>query len=150
MFGVKIVALGNVNQQGAISIQPNLIMPELTVSKPQALIIDDEVDICYLLRGILRHAKVEASYVTTLAEAQKFLEKEDPTVIFLDNHLSDGLGMDYIRHIKRKHPSSKIIMITAHDTAHDRERAYNEGVDYFISKPFTRETILSTIEKISV
>ena len=119
-----------------------------TEGKTQALIIDDEVDICYLLKGILRHKNILADHVTNLADASLFLRDTAPPLIFLDNHLSDGLGMDYIRKIKKSHPLSKVIMITAHDTAHDREQAYKEGVDFFISKPFSREIILKTIEKI--
>jgi len=117
--------------------------------KLQALIIDDEVDICYLLKGMLRQKNIDASYVTTLADAEAHLQKNDPPVIFLDNHLSDGMGIDHIARIKKEHPASFIIMITAHDTSIDREIAYKEGVDFFIGKPFTREMILKTIEKIN-
>ena len=119
-------------------------------SDTKALIIDDEVDICYLLRGILRQQNINAEYVTSLSAAKDFLTEAAPPVIFLDNHLSDGLGMDYVRVIKERFPSSKVIMITAHDTAHDREMAYREGVDYFISKPFNRESIIKIIEKIQL
>ena len=125
-------------------------MSEGTELSPRALIIDDEVDICYLLKGILRHKNILADHVTSLAEAATFLREAAPPVIFLDNHLSDGMGIDYIHVIKDKLPTSKVIMITAHDTAHDRERAYQEGVDFFISKPFTREIILKTIEKLAL
>lgn len=115
----------------------------------RALIVDDEMDICYLLKGILRHMNIEADYATSLIEASQKLEKSDPPVIFLDNHLSDGFGIDYISRFKQEHPHSKIVMITAHDTATDRQKAYSEGVDFFIGKPFTRETIIKTLKKIN-
>jgi two-component system OmpR family response regulator len=123
-------------------------MLENTNKKLRALIIDDEEDICYLLKGILRQKDIDVSYVTTLADAEIHLQQNDPPVIFLDNHLSDGMGVDHIAGIKRAHPSACIIMITAHDTSKDREIAYKKGVDFFIGKPFTRETIMKTIEKI--
>jgi two-component system OmpR family response regulator len=120
-------------------------------NKPQALIIDDETDICYLLKGILRHKNIEADHATSLAEGEQLLQqyKYNPAVIFLDNYLPDGLGIDHIRHIKREYPFSKIVMITAHDSSADREKAYNEGVDFFIGKPFTRDIIFKTLEKIA-
>ena len=124
-------------------------MATATEGTPRALIIDDEVDICYLLKGILRHKNIQAAHVTSLADARDFLKESAPPVIFLDNHLSDGMGIDYIKQLKSTHPESKVIMITAHDTASDREKAYAEGVDYFISKPFNREIILKTIEKLN-
>src|SRR5688572_29791999 len=102
-------------------------MSEKADKKIRALIIDDEVDICYLLRGMLRHKNIEANYVTTLADAEAHLQRDDPPVIFLDNHLSDGMGIDHIARIKAAHPSTCIIMITAHDTFADREIAYKRG-----------------------
>ena len=116
--------------------------------RPQVLIIDDEADVCYLLKGILKQKNIDAAYVNTLAEGEDALEKYEPPVIFLDNHLPDGFGMDYIRTFKKEHPASKIVMLTAHDNFTDRERAYKEGVDFFIGKPFTREIILKTIERL--
>jgi two-component system, OmpR family, response regulator len=126
------------------------LMGDKVKKKPPVLIIDDEVDICYLLRGIMRLRNIEAEYVTSLAEAEIQLQKSDPSVIFLDNHLSDGMGMDYISRFKKEHPSTSIVMITAHDTLLDREKAYEEGVDFFIGKPFSREIILKTLEKIDL
>lgn len=114
----------------------------------KVLIIDDELDICYLLSGILRQKKLKTSYVNTLSEAEVALKMDPPGLLFLDNHLPDGFGLDFIHYIKNNYPSVKIIMITAHDSAAERNRAYNEGADFFISKPFTRELINATIDKI--
>lgn len=76
------------------------------------------------------------------------LETTDPEIIFLDNHLPDGLGVNFIGYIKRFHPVTKIIMITAHDTVTDAKKAYKEGVDYFIGKPFSKESINTIMEKL--
>lgn len=125
-------------------------MTEDTKKQATVLIIDDEVDICYLLKGIMRQKNIEATYVTSLAAAEIMLKEADPALIFLDNHLSDGRGLDYIRRIKETHPTTNIVMITAHDTPHDRETAYREGVDHFIGKPFSREIIFRTLEKMNI
>ena len=114
----------------------------------KVLIIDDELDICYLLSGILRQKKLRTSYVNTLTDAEVALRDDTPAVLFLDNHLPDGFGLDFIHYVKNNYPFVKIIMITAHDSAAERNRAFSEGVDFFISKPFTRELIYSTIDKV--
>ena len=111
----------------------------------KALIIDDEIDICYLLSGILKTRNIQPYYVNTLAEANHALETQHPEIIFLDNHLPDGIGVDFIHQIRKSNPKSKIILITAYDTAADRTRAAAEGVDFFIAKPFTRDTIYQTV-----
>jgi len=84
------------------------------LSRPKALIIDDETDICFLLSGILKQKNFQSTLAGSLAEAEKIVENEtEYSVIFLDNHLPDGLGVNYISTLKRKCPSSMIVMITA-------------------------------------
>jgi len=121
-----------------------------TDTKVKALIIEDEVDICYLLKGILRYKNIDADYVTSLSDAEIALRESAPPIVFLDNHLQDGLGVNYISKVKKKFPDTKVIMITAHDTQADRDKAFAEGVDLFIGKPFTREVITKAIEKVTL
>lgn len=119
--------------------------------KPKALIIDDETDICYLLSSILRQKNFQTVFAGSIAEAEKLVENEtEYAVIFLDNHLPDGLGVNYISTLKKRCSSSIIAMITAHDTVSDREKAQEQGIDFFIGKPFSKEIIFKTIEGITV
>ena len=120
-----------------------------TKAEPHSvLIIDDESDICYLLSTLLKQKNLQTSYVNSLTEATLALKGRNPQLIFLDNHLPDGLGMNFIEYIRQHHPFAKIVMITAHDTTSDRERALREGVDYFIGKPFTRDIIYKAVDQL--
>lgn len=101
------------------------------------LIVDDEVDICYFLSRNLTKRDFTVSYVHTLTDAETQLQQEKPTIVLLDNHLPDGFGINFITRIKSKYPEVKIIMTTAHDSPQDRSKAYSNGVDFFLSKPFT-------------
>ena len=114
----------------------------------KALIVDDEVDICFLLSGILRQKQLKPSFVNNLAGARESLKKDIPSILFLDNHLPDGLGLDFIQYVKNNYPDVKIVMITAHDGLIERKKAQAEGADLFISKPFTREVIDYAIKKL--
>ena len=116
-------------------------------SKPiEVLIVEDEEDICYLLSGILRKKNLHTSYVTSLSAAKRTLSEQNPDILFIDNHLPDGFGMDFISTIKHDHPNTKIIMITAHNTSDDKEMALKQGADYFIGKPFSSDTIYKTVD----
>lgn len=124
-------------------------MNKTVLQNLDALIIDDEADICYLLGNVLKKRDIKSKFVNTLRDAANILELNDPEIIFLDNHLPDGLGVNFIGYIKRFHPNTKIVMITAHDTIVDKEKALNEGVDFFIGKPFTKETVNNIMENLS-
>lgn len=123
-------------------------MDLIKVIEEKALIVDDEIDICYLLSGILKQKKFQTSFVNNLDDAQNMLKKEKPAIIFLDNNLPDGRGVDFISKVKKIYPATKIVMITAFDTYSDRSKAYEEGADFFIGKPFTRDMIDKTIERL--
>ena|SRR6476646_2751150 len=123
-------------------------MRSVMYEKLKALIVDDEIDVCYLLSSILKYKNLQASYVNSISEAKRVLREDHHSIIFLDNHLPDGFGVNFIREIKKLDPGIKIIMITAQDTNNDKDKAYEQGVDQFIGKPFTRETIFSAIENL--
>jgi DNA-binding response OmpR family regulator len=114
----------------------------------RVLIIEDEGDICYLLKTVLRHSEVEVEHVNTIEQAGIFLKEGKPDLVFLDNHLPDGLGVNYIPTIKTEHPETGVIMITAHDGQSDRNKALAKGADCFLSKPFSRKEIYAAVDQV--
>ena len=118
-----------------------------THNKLNALIVDDEKDICFLLSNILKQKNYNSTLAGSLAEAQKLIETQTPSIIFLDNHLPDGLGLDHIHELKKNSPFVKLVMITAHDNANEKRKAMEQGADHFISKPFSRELIFQALKQ---
>ncbi len=114
----------------------------------KALIIDDEVDICNLLSYLLVKKNMQTGYVNSISQAMEVLEEDQPRIIFLDNHLPDGKGLDFIPYIRQKLPGVKLIMITAYDSPADRTKAMSKGVDGFVPKPFTREKIYKAVDQL--
>jgi two-component system OmpR family response regulator len=111
----------------------------------KVLIIDDEADVCTLLSNLLRNINMKTSCVHSLTEASALLPLIEPDIIFLDNHLPDGMGMDYIPYLKEHFATAKLIMITAYDNISDRNKAVESGIDRFLAKPFTRESIYQAL-----
>ena len=112
----------------------------------EALIVEDEIDICFLLTGILRKKNLQTAYVNNIHDAQSMLSTEEPSILFLDNNLPDGYGVDYIYAMKNSHPLMRIIMITADDTLANKNKALKAGADFFIGKPFTMDEINKTVD----
>jgi len=114
----------------------------------EVLIVEDEIDICFLLTGILRKKNLQTTFVNSIHEAQDLLAIQHPSILFLDNNLPDGYGVDFIYQIKNSHPLIWIIMITADDTIANKNKALKAGADFFIGKPFTRDAINKTIDTV--
>lgn len=106
----------------------------------KALIIEDEGDMCLLLNIMLKGDEVELDHVKNLKAAAEYLQKEQPSVVILDNKLPDGFGVDFITFIKRNYPSVKIIMISGYDVSAE-DVALANGADVFLPKPFTKNQL---------
>ena len=126
------------------------LMETKEIKKNRALIVEDDPDICYLLTGILRQKQLESSFVNNISDAQHALQKATPDVVLLDNHLPDGLGVDFISYIKSNFPQTRVILMTAHDTGFDKTIALNNGADYFIGKPFSKAIINTTLDNLNL
>ncbi len=113
----------------------------------KVLIVDDESDACYLLENILKSQNIKSTSAHNLSEATKVLAQIKPTIVFLDNHLEDGLGIDFIPEVKSFSPDIKVVIITAQDSSAWRIKAMNKGADSFIGKPFTKNKIFETIRQ---
>ena len=89
-------------------------MRNMTVTKTKKaikmLVVEDQGEMCLILDLILTDRKFESDYVNNLLDADEYLQKNKPSLIFLDNKLPDGYGVDFISYVKKKYPKIKIII----------------------------------------
>ena len=115
-----------------------------------AMIVEDEKELCFLLSLVLRQKNLKPSCAYSIAEAKKNINSIKPSVLFLDNRLPDGYGIDFISQVKQDFPLTRIVMMTAHNSPEDIRKAKNRGADYFISKPFNASVIKTTIDLLNL
>jgi len=84
-------------------------MPE----RRKVLIIDDEIDLCLLLKGYFLRKGSEVYLSHTLEEGISFLKSLQPDIVFLDNNLPDGVGWNAAPQLAMEHPDLFIILISA-------------------------------------
>ena len=111
------------------------------------LIIEDDGEMCLLLNILLGEEEMVLNHVNNILDADEYLKKERPSVIILDNRLPDGFGVDFISYIKKNYPAVRIIMISGFD-ASVRDVALENGADFFLEKPFTRNQISRAIKNL--
>lgn len=120
---------------------------EINSSLGRILIVDDEADICFFLSHNLSKRGYTTSYSHTVRQAEKEIEKNNPNVLLLDNHLPDGNGVDFLERVHQKYPAIKVVMITAHDSPADRSIAKKNGADFFLAKPFTISEVNKVVDR---
>lgn len=79
----------------------------------KVLIIDDEIDLCLLLKEYFIHKKYEVAIAHTLDEGRAKLKDNQPNILFLDNNLPDGTGWSSAPVIAAENPDMDIILMSA-------------------------------------
>ena len=120
--------------------------PKNKVAK-KVLVVEDEGEMGLLLNMMLDEKSFELDYVNNLLSAEEYLQKEEPSVIILDNKLPDGFGVDFISYIKKKYSAIKIIMISGFGSA--RDVALENGADIFFEKPFSKDEFCKSVKSLA-
>lgn len=107
------------------------------IEEGTALIIDDESELCLLLKTYLSRRFKKVEIATSLREGISMAKQLSPDVVFLDNNLPDGHGIDYIKIFRLS--AKKIILISAMTNLSDL--ALRLGANYFIAKPISFKSI---------
>jgi len=109
------------------------------------LLIEDNEDLNSVNRRALEMRDYDVLTALNLAEARRLLASHDPDVILLDVMLPDGNGFEFCDEI-RDATTAHIIFLTARAEQEDMLRGFQGGGDYYITKPFHPEGLLSRVE----
>lgn len=112
----------------------------------KVLVVDDEVDICTLLKLHLEKGGQEVSYCLTIRDALKDLSVNAYDMIFVDLNLTDGSGYDLISGITDINRKAAIIVISAYDS--EKQKALQAGASLFVPKPFTNKSISDALQRL--
>ena len=111
------------------------------------LIVDDDVNICELLRLYLEKDGFETVVANDGEEALKFVSNSSPDLILLDIMLPGLDGWQVCREI-RKTDNTPIIMLTAKGETFDKILGLELGADDYVSKPFDAKEVIARIKAV--
>ena len=113
------------------------------------LIIDDELDMLTLLRMIIEENTAwEVETTNNPSEGLKMAMDNDYNLVIADLKMPGMDGMEVFEELKKMKPDIPVIIITAYGSLEIAEEARNKGVADFITKPFRKDTILFTMDRV--
>lgn len=117
------------------------------MQKEKILVVDDDKNICELLRMYLE----KEGYVVVMAhngmDAVNTFNAENPDLVLLDIMLPQLDGWQVCREI-RKTSEKPIIMLTAKDEVFDKVLGLELGADDYVTKPFDTKEIVARIKAV--
>ena len=111
------------------------------------LIVEDEVDLCHLLRS---HLEAEGHTVYQAFDgpsALDLVEAHPPQLLILDWMLPGMDGLTVCRKVRQRH-LMPILMLTARSEEVDRVLGLEVGADDYVVKPFSMRELLARVRAI--
>lgn len=126
---------------------PNV--PEPPPESPRRiLLVEDDADAS---RGLSRLLELNGYFVTAVPDGRSAIEFLNqgiaPDVLLTDVQLPDLDGLSVAREARRRHPSTRIALITGWDFRADDQELKTLGIDGVLLKPFEIQTLVAFIEK---
>lgn len=117
-------------------------------SKSLVLVVDDEPNLCNVLRRILEREGYQVLTAPDGDTALQLIKHKAPDVILLDLMMPGIDGREVCWRAREFSPQTRIIYFTAKAELRNTSRARElyRGADAFITKPATSKRILSTVD----
>ena len=113
------------------------------------LVVDDEEDLCEILKFNLEN---EGYKVDTANSAEEALKMDLPQyhLLLLDVMMSEISGFRMANMLKKDEKTAHIpiIFVTAKDTENDTVTGFNLGADDYISKPFSLREVMVRVKAV--
>ncbi|MBR5246309.1 MAG: response regulator transcription factor [Clostridia bacterium] len=117
------------------------------MQKGKILVVDDEKNICDLLRMYLEKEGYSVVMAHTGLDAVNMFVSENPDLVLLDIMLPQLDGWQVCREI-RKTSEKPIIMLTAKDEVFDKVLGLELGADDYMTKPFDTKELIARIKAV--
>src|SRR3989344_8032240 len=110
------------------------------------LIVEDDPDIQNFLKDFLKENDFHVKSAQSGTEALNLIKKSEPDLVLLDLGLPDMSGEFVCSELRKNHPQTPIVILTARDTPDDIIKGLNLGADDYIAKPFNADELLARIQ----
>ncbi len=100
------------------------------------LIVEDEIELLDSICSYLKNEDFICEKASTFFEAEDKLISFNYDIILLDITLPDGSGIDLLKLIKEKSPTTGVLIVSAKNSLDDKLEGLDLGADDYITKPF--------------
>jgi PAS domain S-box-containing protein len=121
--------------------------PNRLLRGAKLLVVEDNVSNQQVAREILRRIGVQVTIAKSGLEALEALEQRSFDTVLMDLEMPDLDGLETTRIIRNDHRfrNLPIIAMTAHAMKEDRDRCLAAGMNDYVSKPLSPETLFSVL-----
>lgn len=112
------------------------------------LIIDDDPEIIWILTEALQEEGYNILTANGGREGLQIVKRENPELVLLDIKMPDMNGLEVLSRIKTQSKNTSVIILSAHGEAKMVVKAMQAGATDFVIKPFDKDELIITINKV--
>jgi EAL domain-containing protein (putative c-di-GMP-specific phosphodiesterase class I)/DNA-binding response OmpR family regulator len=114
------------------------------------LAVDDDEDILLIVQTLLSNARYEVLTARNGREAIEIASREHPDLVVLDVMMPEISGWEVCTTLKNSPETQDIpiVMLTVKNEIRDLITSMQAGADDYLTKPFTKGKLLSTVERL--
>ncbi len=113
----------------------------LPTERPVMLVVDDDSGARGLLQEIFQREGYDVAVAARGADALRLAQGRAFDIVLSDVRLPDIDGIEVLRRLRKEHPDTTVILITAFATVEMAIRALHEGAYDYVRKPFQVEEV---------
>ncbi|MEA5050712.1 MAG: response regulator transcription factor [Oscillospiraceae bacterium] len=117
------------------------------MGKVRILVVDDEKNICELLRLYLEKEGYDVIIAYNGADAVRLVREKNPSLVLLDIMMPGTDGWEACRQI-REFSKVPLIMLTAKGETFDKVMGLELGADDYVVKPFETKEVVARIKAV--
>jgi len=111
------------------------------------LVVEDDEFLAETIADCLIFTGHSADRIGTGSQACQMLSSNQYDLILLDSMLPDMNGLDILKTYKENKGTAKVLFLTG--AKKNEEAALELGADYFLSKPFEIDELLSVVSRLT-
>ncbi|MDO8479800.1 MAG: response regulator [Candidatus Rokubacteria bacterium] len=112
------------------------------------MIVDDDAEMRALLRDVLERDGFLVHEHSAGDGLVPLLEDWIPDAIVLDTEMAGSNGLDLLPDIRRRHPRTPVVLVTAFGGSEVEAEALRLGAAYYMDKPFRVARLLEVLRAV--
>ncbi|HIJ57889.1 MAG TPA: response regulator [Deltaproteobacteria bacterium] len=113
----------------------------------KVLLVDDEREFVQILSERLVTCDIGAEVCYDAESALELINEEEPEIMIVDLRMPGVDGFSVLKKVKETRPNVEVIILTAHESRHEKEECMRLGAFAYLQKPVDIELLSETLRR---
>lgn len=145
---VHFIIKPSMNEQTQYGIESNLRIPKVAGGQ-HLLVLDDNEEVCQVIKYIGERSGFKVTYVHTLSEAIAYMDEKPVDGLILELVLSDGDGLHMLQYLRQSGRRLPVIAMSSAAGGFVEGQALQYGAEYTLTKPIAADELVNCLGQVA-